>query len=479
MTAQIVNFGRNVAFSPARHVVPRTEEDLLAALNDPHAGPVRVVASRHAWNPGIATPGTSIDMRNFDSVRVFEKDDRQWVTVGGGCRIKHLLRALNKQGLTIPSVGLIAEQTVAGAISTGTHGSGKHSLSHYAATLRIACFNPDSGKAEIRTVDSGDELRAARCAVGCLGVIVDVTFPCVEQYFVTEQTVACESLDDVLAAEDEMPLQQFFLIPHSWVFYAQRRRPAEPGRRGFMAWLYAVYWFVFIDIALHLNIKLCASVLRSRRLIRTFFRRILPASILPKWVVNDRSDKLLIMKHELFRHLELELFVKASRLAEATEYLTRVLKHADGSADALPESVLESLQRIGLTDYFNELHGHFTHHYPICFRRVLPDDTLISMSAGNDECWYAISLITYVRPREPFWKVAAFLAGSMQSMFEARIHWGKWFPLDGDAVERMYPRMDEFRDICARFDPRGVFCNEFIREKIRPAVVPGNPTLAE
>ena len=70
-----------------------------------------------------------IDMRHFNYVRVHKEAGETYATVGGGCQIKHVLAALNKKGLTTPSVGLITEQTIAGAISTGTHGSGKHSLS--------------------------------------------------------------------------------------------------------------------------------------------------------------------------------------------------------------------------------------------------------------------------------------------------------------------------------------------------------------
>lgn len=479
MTLEIVNFGGNVTFTPARRVAPQSEDELLAALNAHREGSIRVVASRHAWSAGIATDGTSIDMRHFDAVRVFEQDGRKWVTVGGGCPIKQLLKALNQQGLTTPSVGLIAEQTIAGAISTGTHGSGKHSLSHYVASVRVACFNVENGDAEIRTIDGGDDLRAARCALGCLGVIVDVTLPCVEQYFVTEKTTPARTIDEVLALEVDTPLQQFFLIPHLWTYYAQQRRAAEPRPRGFSARLYRVYWFLCIDLSLHLLVKLCASILSSRRLVRLLFRRILPAFMFPKWIVTDRSDRMLVMKHELFRHLELELFVPNDCVKEAAAYLTSVLKHADGGEVTLPEATRATLQQAHLLDSFDALKGRFTHHYPICFRKVLADDTLISMSAGNADSWYAISLITYVQPRDAFFELATFLAKSMQALFAARIHWGKWFPLDAAAVAEMYPQLPKFREICQRFDPRGVFHNPFISEKIQPARVPADRSLPE
>eukprot|EP00913_Durusdinium_trenchii_P028318 g26546.t1 len=446
MASQIVNFGGNVVFTAAQRVAPTSEDELLAVLNEQREGSVRVVASRHAWSDGIATAGTSIDMRHFDTVRVFEKGGRMWVTVGGGCQIKALLKALNTHGLTTPSVGLITEQTIAGAISTATHGSGKHSLSHYVSAMRVGCYNAETGAAEIRTIDDGDELRAARCALGCLGVIVDVTLPCVEQYFVTERVTRCATIEASRVLESDTPLQQFFLIPHSWSWYVQQRRESPPVRRGFSARAYRVYWFLFIDLALHLMVKLFASLLKSRRLVRFFFRKLLPLSLFPRWVVTDRSDRMLVMKHDLFRHLEMELFVADDQIADASEYLTLVLKQADGAEAALPETIRQRLSQAGLLDAFEALRGRFSHHYPICFRRVLADDALIAMSSGEHDCWYAISLITYVRPRDRFFELATFLARSMRLLFAARIHWGKWFPLDSEAVNDMYPQMPLFRE---------------------------------
>ena len=125
------------------------------------------------------------------------------------------------------------------------------------------------------------------------------------------------------------------------------------------------------------------------------------------------------------------------------------------------------LKTIGSLEDVESLRGTFTQHYPICFRRVLPDDTLISMASGSDEDWFSISFLTYVEPRDAFFHMATFLAHSMSCLFNARIHWGKWFPLDADHIDRQYPAMETFREVCRRFDPRGVFRNRFVREKLR------------
>ena len=434
----ISNFGRNISFVPRRSYRPRSDEEVLRILETHRDGTVRVLGAGHSWNPGIESSDALVDLRHLRHVRLHS--DRSRVTVGAGCRIGALLQHLSKRGLTLPSIGLIDRQTVAGAVATGTHGSGRHSMSHYVESMRIACYGAD-GRAEVRTVDSGRALRAARCSVGAMGVVLELTLPCVPQYYVRERCVWRPDLEAVLEGEAGSPLQQFYLMPHAWTWLVHERSVARENRRTGGAAMYRVYWLTVIDVLLHLCVKFSASLMRSRRLVHLLYRRLLPLFLFPRWRVTDRSDRQLTMRHDLFRHLEMEVFVAREHLAAAVEFVVDVLRRADER-------------------------GSYVHHYPICIRRVLPDDTLISMASchGVDEQdWYAISLITLTEPREPFQRVAAFLAEGLSSLFCARLHWGKWLLPGGAELERGYPGMGEFVATCGEFDQRGVFRNRFLR----------------
>lgn len=461
MTTEIVNFGRNVRFTPAAFYQPSGETEVLEILQQHDTGQIRVVASGHAWSDGICSADAVIDVGRIDHVRVVRNGRQTSVVVGAGCQIRHLLKELNRQELTLPSIGLISEQTIAGATATGTHGSGKNSLSHYLTRVRIACFAGDQGQPVIRDLCEGDELRAARCSLGCLGVVVEVELPCVPQYFVSEQTVACDTIDQALAFEEQTPLQQFFLFPHKWSYYVTRRAVADVDRPGLSAPLYRIYWFLCIDLGLHLGVKLAAAWLRSRALVRLLCRRLIPVAIFPWWRVIDRSDRILVMEHELFRHLELEVFVPDTCVKAAADFVATVLKQADGVAADVSPDIQDQLEDAGLWQDFVALRGRFTHHYPVCFRRILRDDTLISMASGDHEAWYSISFITYVEPRDDFFAMAAFLAKSMSRLFEARIHWGKWFPLGAESIEAAYKELPRFRALARQHDPNGVFVNSF------------------
>jgi hypothetical protein len=177
-----------------------------------------------------------------------------------------------------------------------------------------------------------------------------------------------------------------------------------------------------------------------------------------------------------------------------------VLQAFDGGD---PAPIAADLERIGMRGEIEPLRGTFTHHYAVTFRRVLADDAMIatssplsregeapaepldcnrssipadtesSGSAGASpsraearEAWYALSFITYVEPRDAFYAMASFLARSMAILFQARPHWGKYFPLTHADVECMYPRLDEFCAMCQRVDPHGVFRNEFVERVV-------------
>ncbi|WDI40969.1 D-arabinono-1,4-lactone oxidase [Bremerella sp. P1] len=460
---RIVNFGRNIDFQAAHYYEPSTEDELLEILQQHRSGKIRVVASKHAWSDAIVSAAVIINMRNFNGVTVDDSLDPPLAIVGGGTQMKAVLAELAKEGLTTPSIGLITEQTIAGAISTGTHGSGKNSLSHYMESLRIACFD-SSGNAEIREVDHGEALQAARCGLGCLGVIVSVTFRCVPQYWVTEKSTWCATLEDALTLEDQSPLQQFFLLPHSWRFVAQERRVSDLARSSPTAWLYRWYWFLSLDVGLHLGVLTSARWLRSRTMMHALYRWVLPASVFSKWIVTDRSDRILVMEHELFRHLEIELFVGRSKVKEATQFVKQVLQLADGQRESMDKHWQARLVELEMSEDLDSLKNTYCHHYPICFRRILADDTLISMSEGEELWVYSISLITYVEPREPFYGVGKFLARSMAKLFGARPHWGKWFPLSGGEVDELYSGLEDFRNVVHDFDPNGVFRNAYVEE---------------
>ena len=462
---EIENFGRNVRFTPATFYEPKSEAEVLEILDRHKGEAIRVMGRLHSWSDAVRTEGVLLDLKNLNRVEIEPSENARQAKVGAGCQIKHLLKELRVQGgYTLPSVGLITEQTIAGAIATGTHGSGKHSISHYVEAVRLASYDPETGKAVISEISFGDKLLAARCSLGNLGVIVSVKMEIRRQYNVEEHFRRYKNLADVLKQEKDYPLQQFYFLPWKWNFFAQHRRETDRPKSR-LASVYRVYWFLLMDLGLHLLLLFAVRLLKSARFARFLYRRVIPCLVIRNWRVVDDSSSMLVMEHELFRHLEIELFVKAGQLEPALEFVQQVLTVA-GEGRSIPEPLLEKLPDETSRNKLQDLSGCYSHHYPICVRRVLPDDTLISMAQGGDEPCYAISLITYEHPnrREGFFRVAEFLAESMAALFAARPHWGKYCPLEPEQLIPLYERFREYKKICNEFDPAGVFRNEWMEK---------------
>jgi FAD binding domain/D-arabinono-1,4-lactone oxidase len=465
---------------------PKTEAEVLAILNQVKGRSIRCMGRLHSWSQVLDSPDVLLDLSHLDSVRP-NSGIAMSVDVGAGCQIKRLLSELEgKTQWTLPSVGFITEQTIAGAISTGTHGSGRHSLSHYVIGVRVARYDSHSGMAVIVDITDGDELRAARCSLGCLGVILSVTMQCRPKYLVEEHFREYEKLDDVLSAEQEYPLQQFYLVPWRWSFVAQHRRESVAASSQAI-WLYHWYRFLVLDIAMHLLILLVVRVLRFQAAVKAVFRWIAPACVIRNWRVTGPSSSQLVMEHELFRHVEIELFVQRHWLPDALVFLKDTLVAAANLRDSPSNEFRNQLAETNCTENLEKLRDQYCHHYPICIRKILPDDTLVSMASNvgiasehgtdtkeriglsGDEAWYSITLTNYDRGhrRKRFEEIASFLCISMQCLFDARPHWGKLCPLPTTALRSLYPALNEFRHVCDQVDKEGVFRNTWTRNLLR------------
>ena len=187
------------------------------------------------------------------------------------------------------------------------------------------------------------------------------------------------------------------------------------------------------------------------------------------------------MEHELFRHVELELFVQKSQLSSALEFVKRVLVAASERSSEISPQFRAQLDDTDSMEQLERLRGRYCHPYPICVRKILSDDTLISMATNAtsrnpsvqeshdtylaDEPWYSITLTNFQAPnsREAFDLVAKMLTKCMLELFGARPHWGKLNSLSTEELRSLYPAFESFREICDKSDPHGAFRNAWTK----------------
>ncbi|QQS13125.1 MAG: FAD-binding protein [Rhodospirillales bacterium] len=213
------NWAGNLSCAPGRVVVPSDRAmaiDAVRAAIREGAGPIRVSGAAHSFSPIVPTEGTLVSMERLAGVLAADADART-ATIAAGTRIHALGDPLRAQGLALANQGDIDQQAIAGAIGTGTHGTGPSlgSLSTMVAGVELV-----DGRGEVVAIDASrpDDLAAASLSVGMIGVALAVTMRLVPAYRLREQVwyepvaPVLERLDALIAATRHF---EFFWRPRT------------------------------------------------------------------------------------------------------------------------------------------------------------------------------------------------------------------------------------------------------------------------
>ncbi len=166
------------------------------------------------------------------------------------------------------------------------------------------------------------------------------------------------------------------------------------------------------------------------------------------------------------------------------EFLQNVLEVAGGTKSREDRVFQERIAGLGMADELDKISASYCHHYPICIRKILVDETLVSMASPScrdldiaitsesvHEPWYSITLSNFEKPenRRAFENVCQFLTRSMSQLFCARPHWGKLCMLTPEELRDLYPRFSKFRQVCLDYDSNRVFRNRWTDELLMDA----------
>ena len=297
---------------------------------------------------------------------------------------------------TLPTLGAIKKQTISGAIATGTHGSGRPSLSHFVVRLRAAVFDPDTGTPVIREFAEAPSCWPRAAAWAAWGSSSRLTCPPCRNIWWRRPCANAAASPTAQALFAENPLTNFLWSPYSWTVLAFERasqeRTQSPGQR-LKALFFRLFNFVMLDVVFHLLV--IAACKFGRGGIKLLFS-IAPHTMPMNRTRVDDVEQVLTFNHDLFRHEEMELFVAERRS-----------RPGNGIPSGCGRSLLagrrarrlrrcaRAVSEAGLSDDVGGLAGSYVHHYPLFFRRVLPEETMVSMGASIEEPVYSISIFTY------------------------------------------------------------------------------------
>jgi FAD-linked oxidoreductase len=419
------NWSGSVRCSPRELAKPRDLDELVRLMGEwGRAGRnVRVVGDGHSFTPLVKTDDVLLSLDNMQGVESVDAE-RQTVRVWAGTRLKRLGDDLLARGLAQENLGDIDVQSIAGATSTGTHGTGIRfgSLSTQVAGLTLVTA---SGQLlDCSEQQHPDIFKAAQVSLGALGIIAAVTLrvvPAQRLHFTTRR----EHIDSVLANLDRYKSEnshfEFFWFPYTpWAqvkFLNETDAPPSPAN-----------------------------------LLSTLNKLVLENGVF--WLLSE-SCRLVPPISRTASH------ISALGLATASEtdyshrlYATpRAVKFQEMEynvpAADFPAVLSEVRERIA--------RERFNVHFPIECRFVRGDDIWLSPAYGRDSAYIAVHMYRgmpyerYFRAVEPIFQP-----------YGGRPHWGKLHTLGAATLSARYPHWDDFRRVRVALDPNGIFLNDYL-----------------
>jgi len=427
------NWAGDQACAPAALERPGSVAEIVAALERAAAAGqrVRVAGSGHSFTDAACTDGRLLSLERMG--RVLDVDRASGlVRVEGGIAIHALSAALARHGLAFENLGDIDVQTIAGAISTATHGTGARLRNISAQVEAVELVLADGSTLTCSASDPDPATwQAARVGVGSLGVIAAVTLRAVPAFTlrgVDKPAPLAETLDRLERLGEENDHFELFVFPHcDTALTRTNNRVEEPPRPRSRLSAYA------------------NDVLLTNRAFHAF---CLAGRAFPRWIPQlnrtvtrlagsstrvDRSDRIFASPR-LVRFTEMEYALPRERTAEAVQ------------------RVMELIPRRG-----------FEVPFPIEVRLVAPDDALLSPAHGRPTGYVAVHMFKGM-PWEPYFRAVE----AIMDEYEGRPHWGKRHFQSAETLRPRYPRWDDFQAVRARLDPDGRFANAYSDRVLGP-----------
>jgi len=422
MHPTIVNYGKTWRFLPAQVAYPAGAEELRAVVVS--ADKVRTMGSRHSWSKGIITGDTLVSLDKMNRILEVNKDTLQ-VRVEAGIKLKDLIRQLEQQGLALSNLGSIHAQSLAGAICTGTHGSGAN-FQCLAAQVESFLLMDAEGKS--RTLGKGDpDFNAVLVGFGCFGIMYEITLnvvPCFQMHAITDTAdfdEVIDHLDSYVKGYDHFKF--WWTVPNDSLIVFKNKRTDEPRNDSdFIRWFRDEFLSVIVYRFLLLVGKL------NRRFFIPLINKILTKEIGKKYERTCRSyHGFLTPSPPVHRETEWAFdYKEAPRLLREFRAL-------------LPRD------------------GH-TYNFVQEIRFTKADDYWLSPAYQRDSIWISM----YNIDNNDRWntQLAKFEAWARAN--GGRPHWGKEATLDPTYFSSQYEKIGDFRRLMLQYDPNGKFVNDWV-----------------
>jgi FAD-linked oxidoreductase len=428
------NWAGNVTAVPARWHRPASADAISAAVSAAARDglSVRAVGSGHSFTPVAAPTGAALDLSRWTGITAADTGTGL-VTVRSGTRLRDLNADLHRLGLALANMGDIDVQTIAGAISTGTHGTGAGLGGLATQVEELELIVSDGCAVRCSAGHRPDLFAAARVGLGALGIITKVTLRCVPS-FVLAAEEGPQPVDEVIARFGELAAGndhfEFYWFPYGRNALVKRNNrspegtaaaPLSPPRRFYE-------YQVMENAGFGL---LCRTGRAAPRLIPRLSR--LSAGALSRRAYSDRSYRVFTTPRRV-RFVESEYAVPAE------------------AAPAVLAELRREVPKLAVPVMF-----------PVEVRVAAADDIWLSTANGRDSAYIAIHQYAGL-PYEAYFALFESITAGMGG----RPHWGKMHSLEAGRLRELYPHFGDFVRVRDEVDPSGRFASSYLDRILGP-----------
>lgn len=421
------NWAGNVTARPARTVAPASTEELAAAVRAAAADglTVKAAGTGHSFTPVAATDGLLVRPERLTGVRAVDRAAGT-VTVAAGTPLKRLNETLSAHGLSLTNMGDIMEQTVSGAVSTGTHGTGRDSASLAAQVTALELVTADGSVLSCSAQEHPDVFAAARLGLGALGVISELTFAVEPEFLLTAREEPMP-FDEVTGRFDELVAEnehfEFYWFPHTGNCNTKRNNrsqgPADPPGR--------ISGWVEDELLSNGVFQVACAVGRAVPAAIPGIARISSRALSAR-TYTDIPYKVFTSPRRV-RFVEMEYALPRAAAVAALGELKALVERSD-----------------------------FKVSFPVEVRTAPADDLPLSTASGRDTVYVAVHMYRGT-PHEAYFAAAE----RIMTAHEGRPHWGKLHTRDAAYLAEAYPRFGAFTAVRDRLDPDRRFGNAYLR----------------
>ena len=426
------NWAGDQSCRPLQIVAPANRDELASALAAAAAAGrrVSVAGSGHSFTEAALTDGTMVRIEALKGVQDADRESGL-VRIGAGTVLADLNEELAGLGLAMENLGDIDRQTIAGAISTGTHGTGARLRNISAQVEGMELVLADGSVRQLSAATDPELLRAARVGVGALGAISAVTLRCVPAFTLDRVDTPRpreQVLDRFQASADANDHFELFTFPYadSALVLERNRTEAPPRPRGrAAAYRHAVVLEYWALEALSASGK---ALPKSIPALSRLAGRLASGSR-----TVDRSDRVFANDRRV-RFTEMEYGVPREHGPEAAR---RVIEWVRSN--------------------------RYPVFFPIEMRVAAGDDALLSPSHERDTAYIAVH-----QYRGMEWRPYFEAVEEIMSSYGGRPHWGKRHFQTAATLAPRYPRWAEFQAARDELDPGRVFTNAYAERVLGP-----------